>query len=276
MKNELLHVYRNTPFGRETLMQSVYFCGRTGSSLRVYIPAFRQFLMYFENEVVTVDLDRAFLRDAGTARDHAEAVIRAGGLDPCFLEPKDFTASTLPDLPVDYGYMCCPRSISDLSTKIGLGYIGPRVRNIIRNASFPVLMATPVFKEWKRVVVFFGGSKNAVKAFRIGLQVSRAAGCPLILCTYSRKKPKSHYEETLRDRGLAGEMETEVSDWLFFEKGEFRTHLYDVPHDALAVVGAYGHGGLREAAFGSKMEQIQTVLPNPMLIAGPRCLSSGM
>ncbi len=271
MKNELLHIFRNTPFGRETLMQSVYFAKQTAVSLRVYIPAFRQFLMYFENEVVTVDLDRAFLRDPTTAREHAEAVIREGGLEPHFLEPKGFTASTLPDLPVEYAFMCCPRSISDLSTKIGLGHIGPRVRNIIRNASFPILMATPVHKEWRSVTVFFGGSKNAVKALRTGLTVSRTAGCPLFLFTEAGRRPKSHYEKIIEDRGLSGQVQELVTGWLFFEKGEFRNHLYDVPHDSLAVVGAYGHSAIREAAFGSKMETIQTVLPNPMLIVGPRC-----
>ena len=46
---------------------------------------------------------------------------------------------------------------------------------------------------------------------------------------------------------------------------------HTVPHDALVVVGAYGHGVARELFFGSKMELIQTVLPNPMLIVGPGC-----
>ena len=271
MKNELLHIFRNTPFGRETLMQSVYFSKETGASLRVYIPAFRQFLMYFENEVVTVDLDRAFLRDPATAKDHAEVIIREGGLEPHFLEPKGFTASTLPDLPVEYAYMCCPRTISHLSTKIGLGHIGPRVRNIIRNASFPILMTTPVHKAWHSATVFFGGSKNAVKALRTGLRISTASGCPLLLFTEAGRKPKSHYEKIIEDHGLSGEVEAQLTDWLFYEKGDFRSHLFDVPHDSLAVVGAYGHSAIREAAFGSKMEEIQTVLPNPIVIVGPLC-----
>ncbi|MBW2084072.1 MAG: universal stress protein, partial [Deltaproteobacteria bacterium] len=107
-------------------MASVYFCKETGTSLRVYIPKFRQFLMYFEHEVVTVDLDRAFLRDPDTAKQHAEEIIREGRLTPHFIEQRGFTASTLPDLPVDYRYMTSPRTISNLSAKIGLGYIGPR------------------------------------------------------------------------------------------------------------------------------------------------------
>ena len=50
--------------------------------------------------------------------------------------------------------MCCPRSISDVSTRISLGHIGPKVRSIIKNAGFPVLTPTPVYKEWKSIMVF--------------------------------------------------------------------------------------------------------------------------
>jgi nucleotide-binding universal stress UspA family protein len=38
------------------------------------------------------------------------------------------------------------------------------------------------------------------------------------------------------------------------------------------VVGAYGHGVVRELLFGSKLELIQSVLPNNMLIIGPNCV----
>ncbi len=271
MRNELLHIFRNTPFGRETLLQSVYFCMETGTSLRVYIPKFRQFLMYFENEVVTVDLDKSFLKDPDTARSHAEKIIIEGGLNPHFIEPKGFTASTLPDLPVDYRYMCCPRSISDLTSKIGLGHIGPKVRNIIRNASFPVLIPTPVYKEWDSVTVFFGGSHNAVKALQFGFEISTVSGFPLYLFTQTEGKPKSYYEEIIAARGLEKQMNETAPEWLFFDKGDFGSNLYEVHHKSLIIVGAYGHGALREVLFGSKMEEIQSTLPNNMLIIGPKC-----
>ena len=271
MRNELLHIFRNTPFGRETLMASVYFCKETGTSVRVYIPKFRQFLMYFEHEVVTVDLDRAFLRDPGTAKKHAEEIVLEGGLTPHFIEPKGFTASTLPDLPVDYRYMTCPRTISNLSAKIGLGYIGPRVRNIIRSAGFPVFIPTPVYKEWKRIVVFFGGSQNAIKALQYGIEIATVSGFPLILFTQGEDKDLRYYEDEIKKAGLYEKLEMLGFDWLFFDRGELKVNLYEVPHDSLAIVGAYGHGVMKEVLFGSKMEEIQTVLPNSMLIVGPNC-----
>jgi len=269
MKNQLFHVFRNTPFGRETFLQSIYFCRMTGMHLKVYIPRYPQFLMYFPREVVTLDLDKAFLGSPETAREHAEKLIRTGGVDASFLEPKRYTASTLPDIPVDFGFMTCPRTISDLSGKVGLGYIGPRVRSIIRNAAFPVLIPTPVFKNWKSVVVFFGGSVNAINAFRLGVKLQLLSGFPLKLFTYAEKKSRDHYERILEKHNLLEGIKSGRVEWIFVDKGPFREGLYEVPHDALVIVGAYGHGLVRELLFGSMMEEIQAVLPNNMVIVGP-------
>ena len=57
MPFELLHIFRNTPFGRETLMQSVFFCQQMDMPIDIYVPRESQFLMYFEHGVVTVDLE---------------------------------------------------------------------------------------------------------------------------------------------------------------------------------------------------------------------------
>jgi len=273
MKDELLHVYRNTPFGRETLLNSIYFCKKTKTLLRVYIPEHPQFLMYFQNEIATVELDKAFLRSPKTARKHAEQIIAEAGLKPSFLQPKRFTASTLPDIPVDFGFMTCPRSISDLSSKISLGHIGPKVRSVIRNAAFPVFIPPPVYKHWKSITVFFGGSHNAVKALQLGLQISRCSEFPLKLFTQAEKLPQSHYRKILREHHLLDEVENGEVEWLFFDKGKFRENLFEVPFHSLVLVGAYGHGVIKEMLFGSMMEEIQTVLPNHMLIVGPHCFS---
>ncbi|OPX40587.1 MAG: universal stress protein [Thermoplasmata archaeon] len=269
MKNQLLHIFRNTPFGRETFLQSIYFCKMTGLHLKVFIPRHLQFLMYFSREVVTVDLDKSFLRSPETAKQHAEDLIRETGVDASFLEPKRFTASTLPDIPVDFGFMTCPRTISDLSSKVGLGYIGPRVRAIIKNAAFPVLIPTAVYKEWKHIVVLFGGSANALNAFRLGVKLQLLSGLPLNLFTYAENKPKSYYEKILEEHDLFSGIQSGGVEWQFVEKGHFREGLYEVSHDALVIAGAYGHGLIKEILFGNMMEEIQTILPNNLVIVGP-------
>lgn len=273
MNSQLLHVFRNTPFGREIFMHSAFFAGRVGLSLSVYIPRHSQFLIYFERKVVTVDLDRSFLRSPDTAREHAEHVLAGFGVDHAFFEPTRFTASTLPELPVNYGFMCCPRSISDLSSKIGLGYLGPRVRVIIKHAPFPVLIPSPIFREWKSIACFFGGSANSLHALACAHFLRERTGLPLEIFTQGEGPSKEAFEQSVRTAGVQIPVEPGRIGWTYFEGGDFRENLYQVPHDALVVVGAYGHGVARELFFGSKMETIQTLLPNPMVIVGPNYLS---
>lgn len=269
MEIKLFHIFRNTPLGRETLLQSIYFCKKLDVSLIAYIPEFTKFLMYFENDVIQIDLDESYLTSPGTAIDHATELLEQGGIKPRFLKPKNYTASTLPDIPTDFDFMCCPRSISDLSSKIGLGYIGPRVRRIVKSAHFPVLITSPVFKQWNSVSVFFGGSANAVKALRLGLRISRVSGMPLNMFTQVEGRKRDIYEKTIKEENLEEDVSRYVEKWHIFEKGKFEENLYEVPHDALVVLGAFGHGMIRDIVFGSKMEKIQSIISNNMLIVGP-------
>jgi len=269
MENRLLHIFRNNPFGRETLLQSIYFCNKVGAFPVIYIPKTTKFLMYFDNDVVQVDLDKSYLISPETALKRATELLEQGGISARFLDPKHFTASTLPDIHTNFDYMCCPRSVSDMSSKIGLGYIGPRVRRIVRSARFPVLITSLVYKEWKSIAVFFGGSANAIKALRLGFHIARASGIQLDVFTQTEKFSKEDYQQIIKDRNLEEEMELYVKQWHFFENRVFEENLYDVPHDALVILGAFGHGVIRNFVFGSKMEKIQSTISNNLLIAGP-------
>jgi nucleotide-binding universal stress UspA family protein len=278
MDIRLFHIFRNTPLGRETLLQSLYFCQQIAAALVIYIPEYTRFLMYFENDVVQIDLDSSYLTSPETALEHAVTLAREKGLEPRFISPKNFTASVLPDIPVDFDFMACPRSISDLSSKIGLGYIGPRVRRIVQSARFPVLMTSPVYKPWNSVMVLFGGSTNAVKALKLGLRLSRLSGKPLEVLTWMERSSTDDYKEVIRQAELEHDMEQFVSQWHFLggQEGKhcFEEDLYHVPHDALVVLGAYGHSLLRDFLFGNKMERIQSTLSNNMVIVGPNYTSN--
>lgn len=269
MENRLLHIFRNNPFGRETLLQSIYFCNKVGASPVIYIPKTTKFLMYFDNDVVQVDLDKSYLTSPETALKNATGLVEQAGMNARFLDPKHYTASTLPDIHTNFDYMCCPRSISDMSSKIGLGYIGPRVRRIVKSARFPVLITSLVYKEWKNIAVFFGGSVNAIRALRLGFHIARASGMKLNVFTMTEKLSKEDYQQMIRDRDLEREMDLHVNQWHFFENRVFEENLYDVPHDALIILGAYGHGVIRDIVFGNKMEKIQSTISNNLLIAGP-------
>lgn len=270
MTAQLLHIFRNTPFGRETLLQSCYFSRQLDLSMLVYIPQYTKFLMYFDNDAVQIDLDYSYLTAPQTAREHAAEILKESGVTYSFLDPKHFTASTLPDVPTDFEFMCCPRSISDLSSKIGLGYIGPKVRRIVRAARFPVLMTGAVFKPWESIAVFFGGSANGIKALKLGIRISRTTKKPLHVYTYLEGDNRNSIQQVIEEEKLEADMDTHVENWHFFDKGTIQENLYAVPHNALVVVGAFGHGLIRSLVFGSKLEKIQSVLPNPMLIVGPK------
>lgn len=267
----LFHVFRNTPFGRDTLLQSVYFAKKLDLPITLYLPKHQQFIMHFPNASISVDLDREFLNEPETARMHAENILTEKNVKTHFFEPTDFTSLDLPDVPTNCSYMCCPRSISDLSTKIGMGYIGPKVRQIVQNAEFPVLIPTPVYKTWHRIVAFFGGSKNAIKAVNVAAREAKACGLPLHLFTKAENRSQTEYEDLLLHNGLKHVLDNQIENWLFFNEGKFSQLLYEVPSDALVVLGAYGHSAIKEILFGSKMEEIQSVLPNNMLIIGPHC-----
>ncbi|MFO7750738.1 MAG: universal stress protein [Desulfobacteraceae bacterium] len=269
METTLFHVFRNTPLGREIFMQSLYFCRQAKASIVVYLPEYTKFLMYYENDVVQVDLDSSYLTMPKTAKTHARQLADDSGVTPRFIQPKNFTASTLPDIPVDFDFMCCPRSITDLSSKISLGHIGAKVRRIINAARFPVLMPSSLFKEWESIIVFFGGSANAVKALKLGLLLSRLSSKPLDLFTQAGRRSKEDFQEILRQKNLDKEVEERVRNWHFFTEGKFQHNLYQAPHNALVVLGAYGHGVVKDVLFGSTMELVQSTLPNTMLIAGP-------
>lgn len=269
MDFQLLHIFRNTPLGRETLFQSIYFCKQVGAVPVIYIPEFTKFLMYFDNDIVQIDLDNSYLTAPDTAVEHVNQIVDHIGINSTFLKAKHFTATTLPDIPTNFDFMCCPRSISDLSSKIGLGYIGPRVRRIVKSAKFPVLVTSPVYKKWRSIAVFFGGSANAVNALNLGFRISRASGMPLEVFTQVEQQPRAYYETIVKDEKLEEEMALYVKKWHFFEKGSFQENLYEVPHDAIVVLGAFGHGLIKDIVFGSKMENIQSVIPNNFLVVGP-------
>lgn len=270
MNPQLFHIFRNTPLGRETLLQSLYFCVNLDVSLVIYLPKFIKFLMYFENDVVQIDLDESYLASPETALQHCAELAEQAGIKPQFVEPKNFTASTLPDMPTNFDFMCCPRTVSDMSSKVGLGYIGPRVRRIVSSAQFPVLITSPVYKPWNSVAVLFGGSANAVNALKLGFRISRISGKPLDVFTQAENQSREAYEKVIKDEHLEEDMSLYVNKWNIFESGTFEENLYEVPHDALVIMGTFDHSLIKDIMFGSKMEKVQSTISNNLLIVGPK------
>jgi hypothetical protein len=225
-------------------------------------------MMYFDHEAVQVDLDSSYLKDPDSAVDRVSALADEAGLKSRFLHPNNRTAHHLPDIPTLFTVMCCPRSISDLSSKIGLGYIGPKVRRIIRTAQFPVLMTSSVFKPWKSIAVLFGGSDSALKALGFGVELAKRSGFPLDLFI-QLEKDQDFYDQRILEAGLEKAINRHCRHRYQFEDGRFDHNLYHLPHDALILSGAYGHGLINNLLFGSKVEITQNTMTNTMLVSGP-------
>ena len=272
MERRLLHVYRNTPLGRETLLQSLHFCKTLGASLTIYIPESTQFLMYFDHDAVQVDLDSSYLTATESAESRACQLADEFGIKPTFLRPKNYTASQLPDIPTSFHYICCPRSISDLHSKIGLGYIGPKVRRIVKSSTFPMLLTGSTYKPWNSIMVFYGGTINANKALRWGLELGRRAGMPVDMFSLTEGRDQDFFNERLEEADLLDDVRENIRKWQRFNDGAFEDHLYNVPHDALLVIGAYGHGLIKDMLFGSKVETVQSWMPNNILLVGPNAV----
>jgi hypothetical protein len=273
LNDGLLHVFRNTPLGRESMLQSAHFCKTLSVSLHVYVPESKQFKMYFEHDIVQVDLDGSYLASPSTAEEHARQLAETYGIKPNFFTPKNYGASQLPDIPTHFTYMCCPRSISDLSSKIGLGFIGPKVRRIIKLSAFPVLLTGGIFKEWRSITVFYGGTCNNNKSLRWGVYLSELSGMPLDLFTYGEHRGDYEcYETEIKNKDLWDPTQQKLRAWHRIDQGSFEEGLYAIDHDSLLIVGACGHGLIKDILFGSKMETIQSWMPNNMLLIGPNCI----
>ncbi|MFP4657711.1 MAG: universal stress protein [Desulfonatronovibrionaceae bacterium] len=273
MQPRLFHIFRNTPFGRETLLQSIYFCKATGERLYIYIPTKKQFMLYVGSKAIQVGLDSSYLSDPGTAEDHCRQILDYSGFTADFFQPEEYTASTLPDVHLDYEYLCCPRIISDLSTKIGLGQIGTKVRQILKEAPFPVLIPSQVYKPWKSITVFFGGSESAKSALLFAASLAGRAEVPCRIFTQDEGKGRESYADQIREQ--LGEAWSGEYEWKFFTQGSMRDNLFEVEHDTLAVMGIFGHPPLKKALFGSTMELIQSHLPNSLLLVGDKCCFPG-
>lgn len=270
MQPRMLAVFRNTSFGRETFLQSIYFAKTLSLSLSVYVPLSDKFLMYFQNDTLQIDLDKSYLLYPETAKAHAEELLAEYDYPGSFLKPRHFTGSGLPDITTVFSFMSCPRSMSDPTAKIALGVLGPRVRSVVRYAEFPILVPSVTFKKWKSISVLFGGSDNAVKALKLGLWLHQRSALPLDIISFKEKDvDMDSLRLRISEEQLTQDIESNVRDWLLLEHEDIRANIYDIPYDALVVLGAYGKGPIKDIAFGSRMEIVNEDCPNNILVVGP-------
>lgn len=269
MTFRLMHIYRNTPFGRETLLQSIHFCKTLNIYLSVYIPESRRFLLRVgcHNSSLPIDIDKSFLISPETALLHARELTKNEGVNPDWIRPRFDTEKYCPKIQDSFEFMCCPRCIKEPLSKLSIGYIDSSVRKIINAAPFPVLIPSLVYRPWKRIAVFYGGSESALNAVKLGLQISRVSGLPMDIFTQIEDGEDVNIKNDINKRSLKKQIDAAINKWHWFSRGKFINNLYNVSHDALVVLGGFHSKMYRN--FSSKMEKIQSVLPNNILAIGP-------
>ena len=269
MNCRLLHIFRNTPLGREALLQSIHFCKTLNLSISIYIPETKRFLMCCGsgNRTFPIDLDGSYFVSPESALLHAKELAENKGAKPDWIIPEDNTAKSYPEIQGSFEFMCCPRCIKEPLSKLSVGYIDALVRKIINTAQFPVLIPSPVFRPWKRIAVFFGGSHSALNALKLGLQICRVSGFPMDIFTQLESAGNKDIRSAIRDQALKKNIDNVVNRWHQFDSGDFISNIFNVPDDALVLLG--GFHSKKHRNFSSKMEKIQAVLPNNLLAVGP-------
>jgi len=272
MKTTMLHIFRNSPLGRENLMQSAYFCKQQpGMSLVVYVPQTARFTMNPGGELVVVELDESYVRYPSTARQHVEELLAEFDCPFEFHTPSKHDKSHMPHLPGHWTMMACPRVITEHSSRLGLGHLGPKVRSLAKLSNFPIFIPSMSFKAWTNVTAFFGGSKLGAIVVKASLAIARLARVPLTVHTQLNGITREDCEKSLSAVGILDTLSDGDIQWRVCDEGTLDENLYAVSHDSLVLVGAAGHKLIRELVFGSKLEAIQSTLPNPLVILGPEC-----
>ena len=269
MNHRLLHIYRNTPLGRETLLQSIHFCKTLNLSLGIYIPESKRFLMCCgsENRKFPIDLDESYFFSPESALPHAKELTENKGAKPIWINPENDIVKSYPKIQDSFEFMCCPRCIKEPLSKLSVGYIDALVRKIINTAQFPVLIPSPVYRPWKRIAVFYGGSSSALNALKLGLQICRVSGLPMDIFTQLESVRNKDIRNSISDKVLKNEIDSDINKWYQFDSGDFISNIFNVSNDALVLLG--GFHSQKHRNFSSKMEKIQSVLPNNLLALGP-------
>lgn len=271
MNYRLLHIYRNTPLGRETLLQSIHFCKTLNLSLSIYIPESKRFLMCCgsENSGLQIELDSSYFVSPESALTHAKELTENEGTKPHWIIPQNDAAKSYPKIMGSFEFMCCPRCIKEPLSKLSVGYIDSAVRKIIHAAQFPVLIPSLAYRPWKRIAVFYRVSHNALNALKLGLQICRVSGLPMDIFTQLESGGNKDVQNSINNQALKNEIDNAINKWHQFDSRDFMSKIFNVSHDALVLLGGFHSQKYRN--FSGKMEKIQSVLPNNLLVVGPNC-----
>jgi hypothetical protein len=268
MQEKVFHVYRNTPIGRETLMQAIDLCKKSSADLYIYSPQHDRFMIYFDADAVEVHLDQSYLHSPGTQKNNLDSILEAQRFVAKNVYSSTKTGSTLPDISTNFDLINLPKIMTELKKGLTGSNIGPGVRRLIKASHAPALISPNRFVDWSSIHLFFGGSRHAEKALRWALLLSRESKKPLHLTTLLEKKNESFYRDKIKKMNI---LPGRIASWTFWEQDSLFDALFKVERDQLIVMGAYGKSGLKKRLLGGTTEMVLRNSANPLLLVGENC-----
>lgn len=269
MDDSLFHIYSNTPLGRESLFQAIHFCRTLNLSLTVYIPSSKWFFLGFgtEADAIMVELDNSYLSSPETALNNASDLIYEKGLQTKWIVPEKDERRDEEKITVPFEFMCCMRCLKAPISKLSVGYIDTLVRKIVNIARFPVLITSVMYRPWTRLAIFYGGSDSSLCALKLGVHICRSSGLKMDIFTQNEGRDKQSIRETIDSLSFENAINRVCDNWIEFNSDDFISNMYNVPRDALVVLGGFRSQIGRN--YSSIMEKIQSTIPNNLLVIGP-------
>jgi nucleotide-binding universal stress UspA family protein len=266
MNLDVLHVFRNTPLGEETLRQAADFVKKVNSNLHVYIPEFDRFLMYFKDDILEIKLDKSYLYFTETAEHDMRKVLDDVGIEAKVVEHQTSTAANLPDVPTDFDLFSLPRIMTE---RRGPTIIGSTVRKLIKASHAPALVSPGRFHDWREILVLFGGSEYSIRALRWAVTISKRCDFPVkILTLLEADRQRDDYEKIFSDNRIAL---SEINDWIIIDAKSKESILRYLPRASMIIMGAYGSSRFRASIFGSTTELVLNNVANLLFLVGEKC-----
>ena len=269
MTLKVFHIYRNTPLGRETLLQAADFTKKVGGNLGVYVPEFDRLLLHFGSNAIEIRLDKSYLFAPESAGKKLSESLKVIGVKADLVSIKSQPASNLPRLSSNFDIISLPRVMIEQQGRLNLAAVGSGVRQLVKNSHAPAIIAPGRFHDWSDILVLFGGSSYSVTALKWGIELAKQTALPLKVLTIVEKgKNRDDYEKSLRnefkDDGTAPE-------WQLMASSSKTSLLDEIERSSLVVMGAYGHGRIRSRLFGSTTELVQRNTANLIMLIGQNC-----
>jgi nucleotide-binding universal stress UspA family protein len=268
MNLDVLHVFRNTPLGEETLRQAADFVKKVNSKLHVYIPKFDRFLMYFKDDIVEIKLDKSYLYFTDTAEHDMRKVLDNVGIEATVVEHQTSTAANLPDVPTEFDLFSLPRIMTE---RRGPTIIGSTVRKLIKASHAPALVSPGRFHDWEEILVLFGGSEYSLRALRWAVTISKRRNFPVkVLTLIEGDRKQEYYQKIAKDNRIDL---SDINDWIVIDAKSTESILRFLPRTSMIVMGAYGSSRIRASIFGSATELVLNNVANLLFLVGEKCNS---